>query len=673
MSEEDFDPNRFQNMLLEGHHDILFTKNAQSQVMVFKRDDKYPGIALSDTTNHIRLAEIRILNDATIVLRFHAVPLAKAAAYTALSYTWGSMLGQSQSQGLQLTGNLADALYSFASWQPKLWWIDALCINQGDTREKNEQIKLMKQIYQKAERVCVWLGQSDEGVLQVLPRIARSFEEAKAQSGETESVGPAGLKIPGSDWTSLMDFLSRPFFRRIWVLQELLMAGDSIIVGCGSARFSWKFLALPIWWLRANNAQGSLRSQPYNLDHEYTLPIRNDIIDLVTNLSARPRSLSLEQLLRLTYALESSEPRDKIIALLGLASNKDPALSKINIGYEQSVRDIYCNVTGVICTTHRSISLLELVGDQSFREFSDLPSWVPDYSVTSSRPQFNNESPDCQDSNVEVAWIPGSRTLSLGVQVSDEVAHVSGDIMMREEKPEDALLSWFKMTAEFIEVDKWALITRDPEESGHTTVNAFWRAMIGDSSGKQCPAPKEYYDHFCSALFQRLTETGDRDEQLQWNLALCKSYLNKCHYSEPTEIEDKDIKMYHFICATIIENKRQPVKSPHWTFPEPWLQFDEDGKFLAVTPPGDAKLFKKEMARSCWNTRFFITRSGRMGRGPLSIQPSDKICRVAGAKELLVLREADEHLRFIGNCYTHGLVHDQDSQQSNTFKEVTLV
>lgn len=39
-----------------------------------------------------------------------------------------------------------------------LLWIDALCINQSDHREKNHQVGQMKSVYQNADRVLIWLG-----------------------------------------------------------------------------------------------------------------------------------------------------------------------------------------------------------------------------------------------------------------------------------------------------------------------------------------------------------------------------------------------------------------------------------------------------------------------------------------------------------------------------------
>ncbi|KAF2624931.1 hypothetical protein BU25DRAFT_413107 [Macroventuria anomochaeta] len=39
-----------------------------------------------------------------------------------------------------------------------LLWIDALCINRGDTEERGQRAQLMGDILVSAEHVTVWLG-----------------------------------------------------------------------------------------------------------------------------------------------------------------------------------------------------------------------------------------------------------------------------------------------------------------------------------------------------------------------------------------------------------------------------------------------------------------------------------------------------------------------------------
>lgn len=96
------------------------------------------------------------------------VSVSSRPKYAALSYVWGPP-GDTHNvkvngRPFQVGKNLYDAL-------KELWtsnfisgplWIDAICINQGADpaalRERSVQLSLMKQIYENASRVLVWLG-----------------------------------------------------------------------------------------------------------------------------------------------------------------------------------------------------------------------------------------------------------------------------------------------------------------------------------------------------------------------------------------------------------------------------------------------------------------------------------------------------------------------------------
>jgi Heterokaryon incompatibility protein (HET) len=84
--------------------------------------------------------------------------------YEALSYTWGDpgwdietiLLNDVR---LPLAPNLFAALFHPRSEAvARLLWIETICINQLDIAEKSTQIPRMKDIYQAAWRVVVWLG-----------------------------------------------------------------------------------------------------------------------------------------------------------------------------------------------------------------------------------------------------------------------------------------------------------------------------------------------------------------------------------------------------------------------------------------------------------------------------------------------------------------------------------
>lgn len=127
--------------------------------------------------------------------------------YEALSYFWGSE-GESKSitvnnWNINIRLNLFNALLRLRDHAcSRVLWIDAICIDQDDTKDKEHQIPLMTEIYAKAYRVLVWLGEADESIGQV-------FESIRL-AGEDPTMLP-------SIEQSITQLLQRPWFQRIWV------------------------------------------------------------------------------------------------------------------------------------------------------------------------------------------------------------------------------------------------------------------------------------------------------------------------------------------------------------------------------------------------------------------------------------------------------------------------
>lgn len=86
-------------------------------------------------------------------------------AYDALSYCWGSEAAPatitcgSHTLAISLSLSLALRHLRLANAARRLW-VDALCINQSDPLEKSVQIQQMMTIFEKAETVVAWLGES---------------------------------------------------------------------------------------------------------------------------------------------------------------------------------------------------------------------------------------------------------------------------------------------------------------------------------------------------------------------------------------------------------------------------------------------------------------------------------------------------------------------------------
>ena len=87
--------------------------------------------------------------------------------YEALSYMWGDVLATTNiflcGRTVRITKNLELALrYLRRVDSSRILWIDALCIDQTNITEKNQQVPEMWRIFSRAEKVIAWLGESDE-------------------------------------------------------------------------------------------------------------------------------------------------------------------------------------------------------------------------------------------------------------------------------------------------------------------------------------------------------------------------------------------------------------------------------------------------------------------------------------------------------------------------------
>jgi len=124
--------------------------------------------SLNEEVNEIRL--LRLLCgrfDSPIHIQLYHQPL-QEAKYTSLSYCWG----QNVSKRVEITvdynnrcikpsvsENLASALNHLRDQNEDLiLWVDAICINQNNTMERDSQAQLMGSIYKSCEKVIAWLG-----------------------------------------------------------------------------------------------------------------------------------------------------------------------------------------------------------------------------------------------------------------------------------------------------------------------------------------------------------------------------------------------------------------------------------------------------------------------------------------------------------------------------------
>lgn len=153
--------------------------------------------------------------------------------YDALSYVWGREQCQTPAlvngKPFTITSNLDVALRHFRDGAvKKILWVDAVCINQGDTVEKGPQVQMMGRIYSGAARVLIWLGQAADGSDELLDHISGSVG-GEAEEGE----GKGEWAVDRTLWDSSLALMGRPWFTRTWVQQEIALARLDPIMCCG--------------------------------------------------------------------------------------------------------------------------------------------------------------------------------------------------------------------------------------------------------------------------------------------------------------------------------------------------------------------------------------------------------------------------------------------------------
>ena len=241
---------------------------------------------------------------------------ARKGVYSALSYTWGEAL---ESRWIILDGkpyhvqpNLQQALKAIRERDTELLiWVDAICINQKDLAERNHQVSLMGDIYRSAKCVLAWLGPAaddSDAYFDYLEHLA--IADRASQKQVEESV------------TRAVSFLNkRPYWRRAWIKQELILAKD-ITVYCGCRVQSGESFFWFATFLTIDLAEGY-----------------DDYMSKVyIHRCSKPETL--EELLHRYNNSECFDRRDRVFALLSMASDCKGLESRL-VDYSLSVPALF--------------------------------------------------------------------------------------------------------------------------------------------------------------------------------------------------------------------------------------------------------------------------------------------------------------------------------------------
>ncbi|KAB8232389.1 HET domain-containing protein [Aspergillus alliaceus] len=295
--------------------------------------------------------------------------------YEALSYVWGKEKASRPifTNGCEfaVTKNLYAALSHLRDHQlDRILWVDAVCIDQGNLEEKSEQIGLMRRIYAQANCVIVWLGKEEEGSDKAIERIRSAAGDVSLKplppKPDTNTIYPMLTKEEESslrdkiekehapiDHTECLNLLQRPWFRRIWVLQEVGVA-KWISIMCGFAEINGYSFCAGL----------------SNLEFSEGLIIPGQIRP-VTNLMRRSifrppytselhGQFTLGELIDMYHTHEATKQHDKVYAILGLSTDETALSANYKLPWSSVFRQLVTYIFPGICDIKiRGTSVLE--------------------------------------------------------------------------------------------------------------------------------------------------------------------------------------------------------------------------------------------------------------------------------------------------------------------------
>ncbi|KAL0943563.1 heterokaryon incompatibility protein [Colletotrichum truncatum] len=542
-------------------------------------------------------------------------------------------------------------------FQQNFIWVDSLCINQADTAEREEQVKLMDRIFSRAETVKVWLGPADTSQIAVQPLntervpnignglltvsghfarqrpvyhllqygtmplvlafIAQAIRNVEGAENYLAKLRPPwdlvhrnkayGLLSPSADeWTVLRKFLTNSWFDRVWIVQEIVLARRAVVI-VGDWQLEWAALGQAAAWFE---------------DHGYGMPAnykfsrvdRNDLLPVAKAAAmwrlnqAIDKRWPLLQMLAELRSRNATDEKDKLYATYSMAHETEtnshglpfllePTYSSAP-GNEEACAKVYRDLARFLIIEHGDLSVLSHVEQTRVMRSAEWPSWVPDWRQVKASAEFIKH-------NLDASWY----------NANDGKNMVIGDSL----DPNSLSLQGVRAAVVNIYSEKLSSygfrhITYQDECQ---FVKSAWNLYITSLAGGK--PTKEGLRVFLSTLTAGLT-----DEQMAVNddpgfFSDAKAWL-----AENTP----DVPLFHSLGEGWFAKQRRARRNPH--------------------------RFQAAFTRACSDRAFFIASGGSLGIGPETMRSGDIVVVLFGGRVPYVLRPLrDGDYSFIGECYVH--------------------
>ncbi len=543
--------------------------------------------------------------------------LSDAPPFFALSYVWGTEkpterfdIGQSV---LKLTPSLSILLHELeARRHVRFIWIDQICINQQDDVEKAIQVKMMRDVYISAHKVLVWLGPStkDSGLaMDSIPPLDESIG-VLPRNGFAQDPFPTCL--PGEDdplWPALVDLYKRPWYDRLWVRQEVILAQD-IDVLCGNRSMPWAVFAsfafkmselLPFALVLGfdtrphdcSNDSGKARDPGF---------ISIPIMDAMRSNEAKGRKTPFSTYLAMGQHCKVTNPLDRIYGLLGLLASED-LVRCIDNRYDWEPWQGYLHFCKIYIERDPELALFSMAGCVS--KPKELPSWCPNFDSPPNVTSFY-----CVYSGFRAGFKPGGpRHSQIKTSATSNTITVPGFRMDRVKT-----------------VTKAANPLINNPRMNNTTPWAGPTGQIAKQSQYHCE---------CLDLFRQVYPAVTTDLHV-FTRSLVAGHLWGGEPLPPIDFSPVHIRFLEYLLARTSGGALPMLSAREFVVMGQWL------KALS------AQVFR----------RFFITENGRVGIGNGRVEKGDHVCVFYSAGPLYLLRyvDADASAELVGDAYVDGLM-----------------
>jgi hypothetical protein len=621
---------------------------------------------------------------------------------TALSYVWGPKDPGKHKISLDgaildITPNLDAALRTILHLEGlcSQWiWVDAICINQADTQERNFQVTLMRDLYSRAKRTIAYLGPGDDGAEMGLSWLAQIDAARQLPDAHQWLVGAARADQHELEWKSLNSLFGRQWWSRAWILQETIVSSVLLFV-CGDTTLTEMALINALWFLRLSyhGISSTLIARGFWMNG-WSVPFngiykRFQLRGLYQQPQGQQR-LSLGSILSQRYDFHASDPRDYVYAIFRLVEKTGSLIAHPD--YNLAVWQVYAAFVRSYADVYRNLDIICLAG--SPRELRDLPSWAPDLQIR-NKPDSPFIQEDClwlQNLDAEEAQKKETQTQAVQQARTNSQPTSEWSAIFRAwglNTPEmifsDDLRTLITRAIYIDAVDGIAghhniVNTQSPSQTRTSSItpslqpqnqrsaygttdatkNAIWRTFLFDRVPRfqTQPAPEWAAALLVFGCARAETARGDPAWRSVWNAM--------------KDFKVDGISLQDWICGekNLDTAAREAVEATHLYYERiRGREYDPTRLAEPVIPACTNNLMVMQR-------RFFITDGGYVGMAPIGSRRGDEVWILQGCNIPIMLRKLDEGNReVVGECYVHGIMYGEAMQglEMGKFTTSTIV